>query len=269
MERKDGIRRNFKYDWQEVARCNPDYRAHVESEKARLGGNHPLFMTQYRLLPVHGGGRFFSPQQRAQMQGSHSRRRQPQAGKVYIAGIDLAGEAEKESCFTMARQRRDSTVVTIGEADIPADDVLDMVVVKIVEHYRWAGVKHTDLYPRLVDILKRVWRCRKIVVDASGVGQSVASFLRKALGSRLIPFTFTSSSKSELGFNLLSAVNAGRLKVYKGDGSAEYRDFWLEMERAKSVYRPNQTMTFYVDPSEGHDDFLMSLALAVEAADRY
>jgi hypothetical protein len=28
-------------------------------------------------------------------------------------------------------------------------------------------------------------------------------------------------------------------------------------------------MNFYVDPSQGHDDFLMSLALLVEAASRY
>ncbi len=57
--------------------------------------------------------------------------------------------------------------------------------------------------------------------------------------------------------------------MYAGDGSEEYQEFWLEMERAKIQYRPNQTMNFYVDPSQGHDDFLMSLALLVEAAGRY
>ena len=59
------------------------------------------------------------------------------------------------------------------------------------------------------------------------------------------------------------------MKVYKSDGSEEYREFWLEMEKAKSQYRPSQTMNFYVDPSQGHDDFLMSLALLVEAAHLY
>ncbi|MDP2916878.1 MAG: hypothetical protein Q8O16_02980 [Dehalococcoidia bacterium] len=83
------------------------------------------------------------------------------------------------------------------------------------------------------------------------------------------PFTVTAPSKSELGFNLLAAVNSGRLKMYRGDGSAEYRELWHEMERAKSHYRPSQTMNFYVDPSDGHDDFLMSLALLVESARRY
>jgi hypothetical protein len=41
------------------------------------------------------------------------------------------------------------------------------------------------------------------------------------------------------------------------------------MERAKSQFRPSKTVNFYVSPSEGHDDFLMSLALVVEAANQY
>jgi len=57
--------------------------------------------------------------------------------------------------------------------------------------------------------------------------------------------------------------------MYAGDGSAEYQELWAEMERAKSQYRPSQTMNFYVDPAQGHDDFLMSLALVVEAANHY
>ena len=40
----------------------------------------------------------------------------------------------------------------------------------------------------------------------------------------------------------------------------------FELERARSRSRPNLTINFYVDPAEGHDDYLMSLALCVEAA---
>jgi hypothetical protein len=85
----------------------------------------------------------------------------------------------------------------------------------------------------------------------------------------VVPFTFTAQAKSDLGFNLLAAVNSGGLKMYAGDGSPEYQEFWFEMEMAKSQYRPSQTMNFFVDPARGHDDFLMSLALLVEAAGQY
>jgi len=272
LERRDGIRRHFRYDWQEVARYNPDYLAYVEGERERLGENHPLFQTQYCLLPIRGGGGFLSAQQRAQLGGEHPRRHHPEAGRVYVAGIDLAGEAEEgEGARLRAiKPRQDSTVITIGELDFStADDIQKQPRVRVVEHFWWTGRKHTELYPQMVDILKNVWQCRRIVVDATGVGQPVSSFLRQALGSRVIPFTFTAQSKSGLGFDLLAAINSGRLKVYAGDGSPEYREFWLEIEKAKSNYRPNQTMNFYVDPAQGHDDFLVSLALVVEAAKRY
>lgn len=117
LERKDGLKRHFRYDWQEVARFSPDYQAYVASERARLGENHPLFLTQYRLLPVRGSGRFLSPQQRAQLQGEHPRRHSPVASRIYVAGIDLAGEAEEaeDRHLRAIKPRQDATVVTIAE----------------------------------------------------------------------------------------------------------------------------------------------------------
>jgi hypothetical protein len=272
LERKDGIRRHFRYDWQEVAKYNEDYLAYVESERQRLGENHPLFLTQYCLEMVHGGGGFINLQQRAQLQGSHQRRHSAEKGKVYVAGIDIAGEAEAgEAIFLTERKMpQDATVVTIAELDFSSSDsVQKQPILRIVEHYRWTGTRHTDLYSRLVDILKNVWGCKRIVIDATGIGQPVASFLGLALGSKVVPLVFTAASKSKLGFELLAALNSGRLKMYTSDGSTEYSEFWQEMEKAKSQYRPNQTMNFFVDPSQGHDDFLMSLALVLEAGNIY
>ena len=270
LERRDGIRRHFRYDWQEIAKYNPDYRRYVEGEKQRLGEGHPLFQTQYALHPIRGGGGFLSLQQRAQLQGDHPRNHRRQDHKVYLAGIDIAGEAEEQDDIMMRAisPKRDSTVITIGELQPPPEEAFGKEpALNIVQHCSWTGVTHFDLYPQMVDLLKNIWNCRRIVVDATGIGEPVTSFLRKELGSRVVPFHFTQRSKSDLGFKLLSFVNSGRLKMYAGDGSAEYQEFWHEMERAKSVFRPSQTMNFYVAPAEGHDDFLMSLALLIEASE--
>ncbi len=116
LARKDGIRRHFRYDWQEVAKYNPSYLAYVEGERERLGEDHPLFRTQYCLQPLHGGGGFFSSAQKAELQGRHSRMHQAESGKTYVAGIDLAGEAEEINDFKLwaTQKRRDSTVITSG-----------------------------------------------------------------------------------------------------------------------------------------------------------
>ncbi len=95
----------------------------------------------------------------------------------------------------------------------------------------------------------------------------IPTILANALGRSVVtPFIFTQASKSRLGFDLLAAINSGRVKMYAQDGSEECREFWFEMAKARSNFRPSQTMNFYVDPAAGHDDFLTSLALLVEAA---
>jgi len=273
LERKDGIKRHFRYDWQEVARHNPDYLRYVEGERERLGESHPLFQTQYCLKPIHGGGGFLSPGQMAQMQGGHSRRRHPDLTGVYVAGIDLAGEAEEgeDAALRALKPKRDSTVVTIGELDLSdrqPDAGLLYPRVNIVEQYWWTGRPHPTLFSQLADLLKNVWRVRRAVVDATGVGAGVASFLARTLGTSVVtPFNFTQASKSGLGFDLLAAINSGRVKMYASDGSEEFREFWFQVAKARSTFRPNQTMNFYVDPAVGHDDFLTSLALLVKAAE--
>ncbi len=288
LERRDGIRRHFRYDWQEVGRYNPDYLRFVEGERQRLGDDHPLFRTQYALLPVAHGGRFLSRQQIALMLGDHSRQSHPEAKKTYVAGVDLGGEhlpemsspAERSNFVTCADSfgasalamtsaspgshragGHDSTVITIAEVGAGSPPLL-----KVVEQYRWTGTPHSQLYSQMVEILRNVWNCHRIAVDATGIGQPVASFLRKELGRRVIPFVITARSKSDLGFELLSLINSGRLKLYKQDGSSEYQEMLLELEKARVQYRPNRTMSFYVDPRDGHDDFVMSLALVVHAA---
>ena len=274
LEKKDSIKRHFRYDWQEVAKYNPDYRRYVEAERARLGENHPLFRTQYSLLPISGGGGFLSRQQILSMLGSHVRLREPQSGSVYVAGIDLAGEKEqdKETALISARPKVDSTVITIaecGEQNAARSSyplaAMRYPLVRVVEQYQWSGTPHSQLYAQMVELLKK-WNCQRVVVDATGIGQPIASFLRKELGPRVKPFVFTQKSKSDMGFELLAFINSGRLKLYKGDGSQEYKETMFQLERARAQYRPNQTINFYVNPSEGHDDFLMSLALLVIGA---
>ena len=343
LERKDGVRRDFRFDWEAVAACSPLYGRYVESERERLGEEHPLFRTQYRLLPIAPGEGMFNRSQLALLRGGHARLRGPLPGRVYVAGVDVAGEpwgaqrrteyggghamgfgravgsdplrvpsgrastgsgrtegvgrrvrgglydrlrarratpfefpqgrlrqAQGERCLGVGGYGpaqtggRDATVVTIGEVEVGGR--LDAPSVRVVEHYRWTGEPHHALTPSLVELLRRTWRCRRVVVDATGLGTGVASGLVKAMGGAVEPFVFTSGSKSRLGFELLGAVNTGRVSAYAGDGSSEYAEFWREMELAQARYRVNQTMDFFVEASRGHDDYLMSLALMVRAA---
>lgn len=264
-QRVDGIQRHFEFDWREVARYNADYGRYVGAERARLGADHPLFASQYRLKPLGRGGRFFTRQHLDQLRCGHGQSPHPDAGGHFMAGVDLAGEESDESG---AGARRDSVVVTVAAVEWRTVGPLatSQPHLRVVRWYRWRGEPHARLFPTLVDLLGRVWRCRRISVDATGLGEPVAAFLGEALGKhRVKPVRFSTRTKSDLGYGLLSAVNAGRVKAPAGEDELA-AEFWLQCERAERSFRAGQTMNFYVDPSRGHDDFLMSLALLVDAA---
>ena len=264
LERKDGIKRHFSVPWEEVAAHSESYRRYVEAERERMGENHPLFRTQYLLLPISGRGGLFTAGDTAQLQGTHPPLSGPTRGAVYVAGLDVGGGSDS---LSISDRRPDSTVLTIGELDFSATDAINRdPAVRVVEHYEWRGMPHHSLYPRLVDLLKNVWRCRRVAVDATGMGEGVSSVLAKALGaSAVTSLRYSAQSKSRLGYDLLSAVNSGRLKMYARDGSEEWAEFWRQATSARVQYRMDKTMNFYVEESQGHDDYLNSLALLVEA----
>jgi len=256
-EKRDGVRRHFRYDWRAVSVHNPAYGRFVEAERQRLGEDHPLFRTQYALLPIAGGGRLLTRAQVSAMLGDHPRLRLPERGGTYVVAIDIGGEAQASAELGPVREP-DSTAVTIAAVDQPADSKLP--VLRVVEQATWTGAPHAQLIGRLTSFI-RPWRPRCIVVDATGMGQPVAGMLEREFGSRVKPFVFTERSKSDLGYEFLSLVNGGRLRLYAQDGSSEYRETVHQLERARAIYRPNRTLGFDVPASAGHDDLLMSLAL--------
>jgi len=264
-EQRTRRRLHFEYTWERLAALSPAYRRFVAGEIARLGDDHPVIRTQYRLEAIAGLGRFLSPAQQALLCGRHARLTAPVAGEVYVAGVDIAGEDEQASdaALRALRPRRDSTVVTIGRV---AWDEEREPAIEVVEHYRWTGRGHKEQLAGLRRLLREVWDCRRVAVDATGVGAGIASWLAGELGPTVEQFVFTAPSKSRLGFTLLGMINTGRCRVYAGDGSEEYRALRAEAEAARYEMRANEQMTFYVPDSEGHDDFLMSLALCAHAA---
>ncbi len=262
-ERADGRRRHFRYDWEQVAAHVPAYGRYVEAERARLGERHPLFRTQYALEVLGDAGRLFDGATLAQLGGEHDRLSAPRAGERYVAGLDLAGPARDGSDAD-----RDWTVLTIARVSRSHTDG-GSPRIEVVEHQAWQGEATTSLLETLADRLRRVWRIRRVAVDATGLGGPIADLLAARLGGTTVEaVTFTAERKSRLGFGLLAAAHSGRLRLYRMDGSAQWAECRRQLELARVAYRDNRSMQFHLDPSEGHDDYLMSLALAVWAARR-
>lgn len=263
-ERRDGYRRHFQYDWRQVAEHLPAYRQFVESERERLGASHPLFTTQYELTPLPGSGRLLSPTQLASIRGLHDRQHVPTPGILYVASLDVAGE----DADALSARDRDHTVLTIGQVTpAPAAEKHLPPLTHVVDIVDWKGTGHDALYPELARLLKDVWKVKKVAVDATAMGEATALLLSRALGpNRVIAYRFTQQSKSSLGYGLQAAANTARLKMWTADSSPEHTEAFRQLALCRADYQPNRTVRWYVDPSDGHDDYVASIALIVEAA---
>lgn len=263
-ETKTGERLHFEYDWRVLASLNPAYDAFVRGEIERLGEAHPGIQTQYLLRCLGDAGRLFSAEQRAALRGAHHRQTSPRPDAVYVAGIDVAGEDEQadDARARLLSPKRDSTVITIAE--VTRDD--GQPHAKIVEQVWWTGRDQVWQYDRLVELWQR-WRFSRACVDASGIGAGLASFLEARFPERVERFVFTQPGKSRLGYGMLAMLNTGRLTMYGPDGSPEEREFWREIGACRYWLRAGETLGWAVPDSEGHDDFVVSMALACRAAE--
>ena len=269
----DGRQRVFLVPWQEVAKEVPAYGEYVAKEMARLGPNHPIIRTQYKLEEIDEAGRLFTAERVARMRGVHPRAREPVAGGVYVITVDVAGEDEDQEGEELRSEqpRKDSTAVTVLQVDLATveDPLIGFPSYRVVNRYWWTGKKHSQLYSTLVDLM-RTWRAWYLVVDATGVGAGLASFLVKKFGSvkddppgAVVAFEFSSVSKSDLGWNFIGLVESGRYRDYADDLQADTEQFWREVEACEFEVMPGpgKVLRWGVADPAVHDDLLISAAL--------
>jgi hypothetical protein len=268
-EARDGRRRHFAFPWWVVAESNPAYGTFVQTERARLGPEHPMFVTQFELREIGQDAGLFSRAMVEAMRGDHPRREQAEGDGVWVAGLDVAGGSE-EVTDELARERaprQDSTVLLVGRVEwIDVGEDARERLIRVEGVTWWTGRRHRDQLEGLVRLL-REWRVTRVAVDSTGLGQPLAEFLTATLGEeRVKPVSFTSQRKSDLGFDLVAAAS-GRFKWYAhGPNDREAMEWWHEVEACRREVRPNQQLRWSVPELAGHDDFISAAALLVHAA---
>jgi hypothetical protein len=290
-EKRDGNRRVFVLTAEDVAREVPAYGAFVAEQVAKLGRNHPMVRTQFFSEEIDGEGGLFPESRRALMLGVHEKQVQPCAGKVYAMLIDVGGEApndrsadpvvERHSGYFSPGEKskevaqdqygmRDSTALTIVEIDLETmqDELIKAPTYKVMFRKLWVGIQHTKLYGEIL-ALARLWDVKKLVVDATGVGAGLSSFLERALPGMVIQFRFNAATKSQLGWDFLAVIDSGRYKEYV-PGDAEQALFWSQLNACQYAITPGIDRKMKWGVPDGmrnttgeyvHDDLILSAAL--------
>lgn len=274
-ERSDGIRRAFVITADDVAAELPAYGKFVSAQVERLGRAHPLIRTQYYAEEIDAEAGMFPPVRLALMQGIHAIQNAPLPGRQYAVLIDLAGEDEGASAGAQALRnpQRDLTALTVVEVVTARmkDPGLPLPAYHVMQRRQWIGVRHAELYGQLKAVIEH-WRARYTVVDATGVGAGLASFLARAFGEKVLPFVFSAASKSKLGWDFLAICDSGRWKEPLDGQPDLQRQFWRQCTHCEMQVQagPSRQMRWGVpngkhDPSGGellHDDLLISAALS-------
>jgi len=274
LQIKDGKQRVFKIPCDVVAAEVPAYGRHVANQVHRLGRNHPLVRTQYYLETIDSTGGLFNPARQRLMHGAHPRRFSPEPGHRYAVLIDVAGEDENTGGtldrMLLANPKRDATAITIVDVILNRDKYPLELLYFTQDRQLTIGTKFAAIQGQILRLVE-YWHAQWIVIDATGVGAGLASFLAKALGPKLIPVTFTPAVKSKLGWDFLGIVETGRYQDYTEDHEPDTAQFWYEVEACQYEIRdgPQKTMRWGVWEAagydgivaRGHDDLLISAAL--------
>ena len=120
-----------------------------------------------------------------------------------------------------------------------------------------------------------------MVIDATGVGAGLSSFLERAFPGKVLPFVFSQSSKSKLGWDYLGVIDSGRFKDFRPQKKINKKQLAHQHKLKEMFVQQSESCQYEVLPGPGkvlrwgvpdgyrdaetgellHDDLLVSAAL--------
>lgn len=269
LEKQDGIRRVFLYTANDVRKVNKPYGVFVDAEVKKLGRQHPLVRTQYFCERIDAQAGMFPARRLALMQGDQPAQSEPQAGHYYTLCIDVAGQDEAMlELEGMTNPGRDSTTLSVIDIDLSSLNLLQKPIYRVVSRISWTGTDHVTVFGA-ISTFTDVWNAQYIVIDATGVGEGLWAMLARKYPTRTIPVKFTATSKSEIGYGFIAAIESGRFRdcARTEEVRLQYANCYSEI-----LIGPQKTMRWGVKDGTRsaatgeliHDDFILADALVAE-----
>ena len=261
--RRRGARPNhYEFNYKVCQRYNPKYRKYVEKEKRRYGEFSDSFRMSYKLEWLLERGMFLTPEMREMMEDKKLEHKLQHNGYCAV-GIDVG-------------KSKDSTVVTVlgVDWDKTSEDLVTGELRPYKEIIHWLelhGDDYESQYFSVIEFLNN-YNVKCIFIDATGVGTPVADRLIYGMEgvAEVVPYNFTVASKSVLWKTLRTEIETGRLRVAAHRNTRRLRPyvkFWQQMEDLEKDWKGQHMVCHHPkDEKDAHDDFPVSLALAVMAA---
>ena len=261
------IRNHFEFDYKIASKYNPSYAKYVEKEKARLGERSDSFRMSYCLEWIIERGMFIDIAKFEASNGeSLLERVMYDKSATHVAGIDIGGKND-DTIITMVEVNWNMPVIMESRTNEETGEEESYLAYNtyIKDWLRIADEPdYEEQYPQIVDYLSHFLVVR-VVCDATREA-SISHRLRANLSCEVIPYIFTTRSKSDLYKHLEKEIAAGRARVCMGEQTKqtrEYQDFLQQMGDLQKGYSGANLVVSHPDEKDAHDDYCDSWALAV------
>lgn len=260
------IRNHFEFDYKRVIhdrrlqyevdhkRFHLNYEADVLRKKERWGEDSQSFKLAFALIWDLESGMLLTDKEYNGIINRKLGLQMPLLTDDVIAGLDI-GKSPAE------------TVLTVGKKFF-GEDQFDKPFVQILAWVALGGLDYEAQHHVIMDCIVE-FNIRTIYADYTGVGKAVVDRLMYACGEYvdIVPYTFTSQSKSDMWFNFTSYIQTKHLIVpanKKVRATTEYMKFEEQMKNCQKYFNGAYMVC---EKSEGFfDDFVDSSALMCMAA---
>lgn len=261
------IKNHFEYDYTIAAKYNPKYARYVEGEKKKLGENSDAFRMSYKLEWIIERGMFIDI---ATFERNNTEplleRTLSDMQSTHVAGIDIGG-VNDDTVVTVCEVDWNMPVIMESRTDEETGEDITYLAYNayVVDWLRISNEPdYEEQYPIIVDYLSH-FKIARVVCDATREA-AVAHRLRANLNCEVIPYVFSSKSKSDLYKHLEKEIVTGRARVCAGEETqktVEYQMFLEQMADLQKGYSGAYLVVSHPDERGAHDDFPDSFALAV------
>lgn len=257
---------HFEYDYKTVMKYNEKYGKYIEGEKRRLGEDSDEFQMAYNLKWILERGMFVTDDQLQKLGVDTLDISLSDMKNPHIVGVDLAKSS-------------DSTVVTILEVDyenpvlIEKSDDMNIPDFYAYNTYikNWLEIQGDDYesqYHEIRDFISS-YRVERMVMDGTGVGSPIVDRFKANSDFEVIPYVFTTPSKSELYKRLDAEFKSGRMHypaIPHLQETREYKKFQQQFLDLEKSYSGSHMVVHHPKVRGAHDDYCDSCALAVWGA---
>jgi len=234
-----GTDRVLRYPAEIWCELSEAYAAHYAARVRKLGEDHPVMLTQYRLIPVESLGSYLSQAQRDSLfSGDHERLSGPRAGPYsYYVIADIGGESEldlEDAGIREAEPERDSTMAWVIEVDDSAGEE-PYPLARVVDGVWCTGQVHTAGLDALLRLCRH-WNVSGGAIDARGVGEAVAMGVHREFPA-VLAYKASSQDVSVDCYDTLARLNTGRVKFWRADPAADQERREMDAQARHTRYQ--------------------------------